>query len=68
MITHKFVQNCLGQSSYRNLIAEIDEAQMWSYGYFSISITDSGAGFKYRTSYSAVLCEAMVEISEWMGT
>jgi len=65
MLSHKFVQNCLGQSSYRNLLCEISEAQLWSYGYFSISITDSGAGFKYRTSYSAVLCEGYVAISDW---
>lgn len=68
MITNKFVQNSLGQTSYRNLLCEIAESQRWGYKYMSIKLIDSGAGFKYRTQYSAVSCEGFVGIEEWLTT
>lgn len=67
MLTHKFVQSSLGNTSYRNLLCEITESQRWGYGYMSIRLQPSGAGFKYRTSYSAVPCEGYVEIVGWLN-
>jgi hypothetical protein len=65
MITYKTVSTMLSATSNQHLINEIEESRRWGYGFISVKLIPSDAGWKYRSSYSALQCEGYVKLDEW---
>jgi hypothetical protein len=70
MITYKTVATLLGNTSWKHLNDEINEAKLYNDNYLYVTVRpaprSAGAGFGYMVRFSCKYEQDFVRIDEWL--